>query len=172
MGKRENHNCGQAEREGGPSSDPAVTQPAEERVANRRRHENHRQDASGGARGKAMSILEVERPEAAHGAAGEIAQAETKRGTNKNQPKRGAWEQTVRRRRRGMRFVRRLFIGKEKERNCSQDADNSKFQDRRPPSRVTTAPAAINRPEKKSRTRADAQQAECLACGFGIKPRD
>jgi hypothetical protein len=168
MGKSENHNCGNAERKRGPASDSTVTQSAKERIADRRRHENHRQDASGGAGGKAMSVLEVKRSETAHRAAGEIAQAETKRRANKNQPERRAWEQLFTGIDAVLRFVRRLFIGKEEERNRSQDTENSKFQDRRPPSRVTTTPAAVNRPEKESRARADSQQAECFARGFGI----
>src|SRR5436190_7664531 len=63
-------------------------------------------------------------------------------------------------------FVSRLFVSEQKKKEGRDDANDCEFEERRPPTRVRTAPTGIDRAEEKPGARADAEKAERFAGRF------
>src|SRR5712671_379339 len=78
-----------------PAFASAVTQVAEDRIADGCREENGTQQEAGVFRIQTVGLLEKERTEAAHAAAAEIAHAEAERRRDEKHPERRCGKETL-----------------------------------------------------------------------------
>ena len=147
MREERDDRCRQDMHQTSPAFPPPIAQMAEERVADDGRQEDTAQRNTRFLYRKPVRVLQKERAEAAHAAAGEIAQTEGQRRRDKQDRRRRSAEHFL-----GLwSLVRcgnhgRCVFGEPVEQRCANNAEEAQFQYRRAPvAGLSGAPAGVNR---------------------------